>query len=98
MSAAVLPVEPLERAVARLVADAGDRIVLHPQGPLRRRPGINGILGSKLARSFWRARRAGRLSPELADRICIEVLRLHPAEVYGDQWWAACRPARRRRG
>lgn len=32
-------------------------------------------------------RRAERVSALVADRVCVELLGMHPSEVYGDAWW-----------
>jgi hypothetical protein len=44
---------------------------------------------SSLAQKFYRARRAGYLTPHAADEICIRLLGCHPIEVYGDLWIAS---------
>lgn len=38
-------------------------------------------------RALLRAQSTGRITAWAADRICCRVLRVHPALVYGDEWW-----------
>ena len=34
-----------------------------------------------------KAKRSTRIGAGTADRICVEVLKVHPTAVYGDTWW-----------
>lgn len=42
---------------------------------------------NRLARAWHRAKKDGRITVSMADELCIHLLHLHPAEVYGDLWW-----------
>lgn len=48
--------------------------------------GINGF-GPRLARLWFRAQAAGRVTHYAADEICVHMLRMHPVEVYGSAWF-----------
>jgi hypothetical protein len=50
---------------------------------------LSGIeTGSKrLNKTIWRAQRSGWISVAAADELCVVLLRRHPAEVYGDEWF-----------
>ena len=52
----------------------------------RERVGVSKFLGVNLARSLFRARDAGGLSPNVADALAVKV-GLHPASVWPDSWW-----------
>lgn len=41
----------------------------------------------RLGRNIARARRRGTMRYDIIDEICCRLLRLHPAEIYGDVWW-----------
>lgn len=45
-------------------------------------------LTPRLSRSWYRARKQGWISLEMADEILCH-LGLHPNDVYGAAWWAA---------
>lgn len=40
-------------------------------------------------RTILRARKAGWLTLPAAESIAINVLRIHPSEIWGDEWWVA---------
>ena len=39
-------------------------------------------------RAIHRAKADGRITVTQADRICVEVLHVHPADIWGDAWYA----------
>jgi len=41
----------------------------------------------RLDKALQRAIKRGYVSIAVADQLCCEVLRVHPALVYGDAWW-----------
>lgn len=44
---------------------------------------------SSAARAFYRAKLAGRLTVEAAEKIAHELLDEHPVSIWGDVWWQA---------
>jgi len=44
---------------------------------------------ARLRRAYLRARRAGFITYQAADTICVLVLQSHPQDVFGDVWWDA---------
>jgi hypothetical protein len=49
--------------------------------------GLRTVATLRLERKWHRAAAAGRITVLAADELCCELLRMHPAEVYGDLWW-----------
>ena len=43
----------------------------------------------ELARAFYRARRAGRVTVAAADELCVRLLDSHPIEIFGLDVWCA---------
>ena len=65
-----------------------------PFEPLRSRIearlGPHGVLvslGDADRQAYYRAARSGVITVWAADRLCVDVLGLHPAAVYGATWW-----------
>lgn len=44
----------------------------------------------RLTRAVQRARSQGSLTIPTADLLAVRALRMHPCQVWGDSWWAAC--------
>jgi hypothetical protein len=44
--------------------------------------------GDRFEAALRRARRRGWILASSADALCCELLGMHPAQVYGDDWWA----------
>ncbi|MGN6244534.1 MAG: hypothetical protein ACTHQ3_12815 [Motilibacteraceae bacterium] len=68
-----VPAAPLLEAVERRGGPAAAGIPQH----------------SALERAYYRARRAGEVTVKTADRFAVELLREHPAIVWGDAWWTS---------
>lgn len=49
--------------------------------------GLTGRSNDTLYHAIERARAAGTFTVDMADRLCVRVLGLHPCVVYGDLWW-----------
>lgn len=50
--------------------------------------GVNSV-GKTYARAWHRAQSSGRISVSMADELCVNVLHMHPAEVFGDLWFGS---------
>lgn len=50
---------------------------------------LPGRRSKQVDKAMWRARRSGTFTFAQADELCVTILRRHPAELYGDLWWAA---------
>lgn len=72
-----LPVEP----IVRVVEERGGFAAVVPGGV------ATASDAGAIRRSYLRAKQAGTITDALADRLCVELLGLHPCEVYGEQWW-----------
>lgn len=66
-----LPFEPLRASIEARL------------GPL----GVLVSLGDVSRQAYYRAARSGIITVWAADRLCVDVLGLHPAAVYGSLWW-----------
>lgn len=77
-----LPVEPLEHAVALRggVAELGARRDAGADQEHQR-------WVERTMRSFNRARRQRWVSVWAADELCVHLLGVHPAFIFGDMWW-----------
>lgn len=80
------------RVVERLEGlESLERVKL-PAAPLLRHYGLLDTVlpqGSPHRRTLIRAQATGSVSAATADELCVKVLQLHPAEVFGEVWWAA---------
>lgn len=77
-----LPVEPLEHAVSLRggVAELGARRDADDDESHQR-------WVERTMRSLNRARRQGWVSVWAADELCVHLLGVHPAFIFGDIWW-----------
>ncbi len=53
----------------------------------RRGDQVHGTNRRRAEKSYARILDAGCVTLDAADRMCVELLGMHPAEVYGEQWW-----------
>lgn len=78
-----LPVTPLLDAIAErggLAATA-------------QRRGLDAAAYERMRQAIQRGRRSGELTVHAADELCVGLLRSHPWEVYGDEWFTHLEPA-----
>ncbi len=45
--------------------------------------------GRATAQAYHTAKQDGKVTPAAADLLAIRMLHLHPADVWGDDWWTA---------
>lgn len=96
---AAAPLPPGGRRRLHVHERGGHRDVRLPAGPLvaavaesgameRLLPPVSqwGRRERSLSRAFYRVRADGAVTPYLADRLAVELLGVHPADVYGDAW------------
>lgn len=70
--------EPLDEALQRV-------------GGIRAAAKANGIPRKdrdRIASNFESARDRGAVTLQLVDQICVDILNIHPCEIYGEAWWA----------
>ena len=46
------------------------------------------VMGKNMATSWSRALKRGTATEDFVDRVCVHVLRQHPIEIYGNDWWS----------
>jgi len=73
----VLPIEPLAVQVSLL---GGIRQLKYE---------ASGLRGLRLERAFMRGLEAGYVSWKVADQLAVELLGMHPFQVWGDAWFGA---------
>jgi len=79
-----LPFEPMLRFQPPAFCDRGP----HGGVPLGGLSGTDNTQSKRWQRAWHRAKKDGRITVSMADELCVHMLHMHPAEVYGDLWWA----------
>lgn len=51
--------------------------------------GVPRHLSQSAERAFYRAKRSGRLTLDMAETLAHELLDEHPASIWGEAWWEA---------
>jgi len=83
----MLPCEPIVEVVSAR-GGIGAVLGMQPAGVVEpRRSRFTDAECDRWSRAYYRIARRGCVTPELADRFCLEVLDVNPALVYGDVWW-----------
>jgi hypothetical protein len=88
-----LPTTPLDTALRFYLTCQNEHIIVTTGRGVTEyhttaKAGMQHVMGKNMATSWSRALKRGTATEDFVDRVCVHVLRQHPIEIYGNDWWS----------